>query len=57
MGNGQKFNYGASEMKKLGDSSEGYRVKFSSSEGETRHISLTPGQFRQIRELIITFNL
>lgn len=57
MKNESEFNYGTREMNKLGDDSEKYRVKFLSDEGETRHLPLNPGQFRQVRELIATFNL
>lgn len=50
------FNYWAAEFRKLGDTSEGVKVKFWNSagdEGETRWLSLTPEQFEHVKRTML----
>lgn len=59
-----EYNHAASELAKLDDAADRYGIKLDSRYsdkggigGETRWMSLTPGQKDQIVELLISFNL
>ena len=49
------FNYFAAELRKTGDplTTEGRAVKFRGADGDTRWMTLTPGQYAQVQELLI----
>jgi len=48
------LEYREHELRRLGptDEQDEYRVKFTSDEGETRWLSLTPEQFRRVGMLL-----
>lgn len=58
-----KFNYGASELRDLNPDAERYSVKLRSNwteqteSAQTKWLGLTPEQYRQVADLIISFGL
>lgn len=49
---GDDFNYGERQVKRLGDLSQGGRIKLTTESGETRWQNLSPDRLRRIAAIL-----